>query len=242
MAVAASATGAVAGRLGKAIQAAAAGSPSPAAVALARGAAHPLLTPIRSVLLATAVAAAALGLGAAVNPHVPAQPPKDADQPAAREAARPGHVRGRPVPGQRPGGRRPVQPRWQADRRVRREHLYVWDATDGSLLRTIETKLGGLPDPAWPYERDRAFAMHPKKPLVALGGVRDNKTVLQVWDFEAGNLVAETVSPYRGLRVLAWTPDGRLLERTASSPDPDSPIFTTPRCPTSPGSSSGTAS
>jgi RNA polymerase sigma factor (sigma-70 family) len=76
LAVATSATGAMAARLGKAIRAASAGTPSPAAVALARDAVHPFFTPIRSVMLATAVAVAVIALGAAVSPRVPAQPPR----------------------------------------------------------------------------------------------------------------------------------------------------------------------
>ena len=216
LAVAASATGALAARLGNAIRAAGAGSPSPAAVALARGARHPLLTPTRSVLLATAFAGISLGIAAAVNPHPPAPPPKEAnpsavEKPLALATFGAGRFRAdAPVGDARfsHDGKRIVG--------YAGATLYVWDANDGSLLRTMDTKIGGVPEPAWPYERDRAFAMHPKKPLVAVGGVRDGKTVLQVWDFEAGKLVAETASPWRGLRVLAWTPDGtRLLERTA---------------------------
>jgi RNA polymerase sigma factor (sigma-70 family) len=224
LAVTGSAAGAMAAGLGKAIRAAGAGSPSPAAVALARGAAHPLLTPIRTVMLATAVAAAALGLGVAVNPRLPAQPPKEADQPAvekplAMAAFGAGRFRANAPVG---------DARYSHDgKRIvgyAGPTLYVWDAADGTLVRTMQTKIGGLPEPGWPYERDRAFAMHPKKPLVAFGGVRDDKTVLQVCDFEAGKLVAEAVSPWRALRVLAWTPDGtRLLERTADRWDQRGP-------------------
>ena len=49
---------------------------------------------------------------------------------------------------------------------------------------------------------------------MAVGGVRDGKAVLQVWDFESGKSLAETTSPCEALKLLAWTPDGtRLLER-----------------------------
>lgn len=215
LAVAASSAATTAAKLAHSIQAGT-GSASPAAIALARGAGHPLLTPIRSVMLATVVAAAALGLGATLNPRVPAQPPKGTDQPAVEKQRTIATF----------GAGRFTANALVGDARYSHDGkrivayaggtLYVWDASDGSLLRTMETKLGGMPDPGWPYERDRPFAMHPKKPLIAIGGIRDDKTVLQVWEFETGKLAAETISPCRGLRVLAWTPDGtELLERTA---------------------------
>jgi len=216
LAIAASSTGAMAARLGKAIRAAGAGSPSPAAVTLARGAFHPLFTPIRSVVLATAITAAALGLAAAMNPRVPAQPPKDADQPAVEKPLALSTFGASQFAANAPVG----DARYSSDgKRIigyAGSTLYVWDANDGSLVRTMDTKINGLPEPGWPSERDRAFAVHPKKPLVAFGGIRDDKTVLQVWNFETGKLVGETISSCRGLRVLAWTTDGtNLLERTA---------------------------
>jgi RNA polymerase sigma factor (sigma-70 family) len=232
LAVTASATGALAGPLGKAIRAAGAGSPSPAAAALARGAMHPLLTPIKTVMLATAVAVAALAVGAAVNPRLPAHPPKEADQPAAEKAPALATFGAGRFCANAPVGDARYSPDGKRIVGYAGATLYVWDANDGSLIRTMETKIGGLPEPGWPYERDRAFAMHPKKPLVALGGVREGKTLLQVWDFEAGKLVAETASPWRGLRVLAWTRDGtRLLERTASYPDGEDAILYYPLQP-----------
>jgi len=215
LAIAASATEALAAPLGKAIRAAGAGSPSPAAVALARSAAHPLLTSFKTVMLATAAAAAALTIGAAFNPRVPAQP-KDTDQPAVEKAPAVATFGAGQFRANAPVGDARYSPDGKRIVGYAGATLYVWDAGDGTLVRTMETKISGLPEPGWPYERDRAFAVHPKKTLVALGGVRDDKTVLQIWDFDAGKLVVETVSPYRALRVLAWTPDGtRLLERTA---------------------------
>jgi WD40 repeat protein len=92
--------------------------------------------------------------------------------------------------------------------------LYVWDARDGSLLRTIDTKLEELDDPTKHGEKWLAFAVHPKEDRVACGGIRGGKTVLQVWDFGPGKLVAEKASPCDAMKALAWTPDGRrLLER-----------------------------
>ncbi|HEX3150368.1 MAG TPA: sigma-70 family RNA polymerase sigma factor, partial [Gemmataceae bacterium] len=216
LAVAASATGAMAARLGKAIQAAGAGSPSPAASALARGVVHPLFMPIRSVVLATAVAVAVLGLGAAMNSPVPGGPPKVADQPAVETPPALVTFGAGRFTANAPIG----DARYSSDgKRIvgyAGSTLYVWDANDGSLLRTMDTKISGLPEPGWPYERDRPFTAHPKEPLVAVGGIRDDKTLLQLWNFETGKLVAETASSCWGLRVLAWTPDGsRLLERTA---------------------------
>jgi RNA polymerase sigma factor (sigma-70 family) len=215
LAVAASATATTAAQLTQSIRAAGTGSASPTVFALARTT-HPLLTPFRSLMLATAVAVAAVGVGAAFNPRIPAQSPKNIDLPAAEKISAVATLGAGRFTANAPVG----DARYSSDgKRIvafAGSALYVWDANDGSLIRTIETKIGGVPEPGWPYERDRAFAMHPKKQLVAFGGIRDGKTVLQVWDFEAGKLVAETITPYRALRVLAWTPDGtRLLERTA---------------------------
>src|SRR5262249_55975140 len=160
-----------AGRLGRAIRAAGAGSPSPAAIALARGAAHSLLTPIRSVLLATAVAAAALALGAALIPRVPAQPPKEAGPPAVQKPPNLATFGAGRFRADAPIG----DARYSSDSKriigYAGSTLYVWDANDGSILRTMDTNLVGIPEPGWPYERDRAFAAHPKQPLVAVGGV-----------------------------------------------------------------------
>ena len=86
LAVAASAVTA-APRLAKAIRAIAAGSPSPTAVTLARGCLmNPVLTHVKSLMVAAAIAL--MALGAALVPSVPAQPPKGEDTPAVdkREA------------------------------------------------------------------------------------------------------------------------------------------------------------
>jgi WD40 repeat protein len=93
--------------------------------------------------------------------------------------------------------------------------LYVWDAADGTLLRTIATNLDSLGLPTIPQDERWAFAVHTRKGWVAFGGVRGGKTQLQIWDFQTGKIVAEKVSPCDDLKVLAWTPDGkRLLERS----------------------------
>jgi RNA polymerase sigma factor (sigma-70 family) len=92
--------------------------------------------------------------------------------------------------------------------------LYVWKAGDGSLLRTIPTKLEPLDDPTRYGEIAFAFAVHPRASRVACGGVKDGKAHLQLWDFETGEAVAEQASRCDALKTLAWTPDGkRLLER-----------------------------
>lgn len=92
--------------------------------------------------------------------------------------------------------------------------LYVWKASDGSLLRTIDTKLGPLDDPSTESEKVFGFAVHPKANRVACGGMRNGKTYLQIWDFDSGQALAEEASPCDALKALAWTPDGRrLLER-----------------------------
>ena len=92
--------------------------------------------------------------------------------------------------------------------------LFVWKASDGSLLRRIDTKLGPLDDPTKHGERELAFAVHPKASRIACGGTKDGKTYLQIWNFETGEAVAEKASSCDALKILAWTPDGkRLLER-----------------------------
>jgi WD40 repeat protein len=92
--------------------------------------------------------------------------------------------------------------------------LYVWDAGDGSLLRTIGTSLTPLEDFTRHGEKGLAFAVHPREGWVACGGTRKGRTYLQIWDYEAGRLVAEKASSCDALKALAWTPDGkRLLER-----------------------------
>jgi WD40 repeat protein len=92
--------------------------------------------------------------------------------------------------------------------------LYVWDASTGALLRTIGTPLAPLDDPDHHRGTGLAFAVHPRASQVALGGVKDGKTILQLWDYESGKLIAETAAACDALKALAWTPDGkRLLER-----------------------------
>jgi WD40 repeat protein len=92
--------------------------------------------------------------------------------------------------------------------------LYVWDAADGSPVRTVETGLEPVTNPTDPDEKRLAFAVHPRQSRVACGGLRGAKTHLQIWDFDTGRAVAEKASDCDALKVLAWTPDGkRLLER-----------------------------
>src|SRR5262249_33869452 len=95
--------------------------------------------------------------------------------------------------------------------------LCVWNAADGSLVRTIDTGLQPLDDPGQHDDGQPAFAAHPKERRVAVAGARDGKAILQVWDFESGKRLAEQASPYAALKLIAWTPDGtRLLERSNS--------------------------
>jgi RNA polymerase sigma factor (sigma-70 family) len=189
-------------------------SPSPAASALARGAAVNPLTRGKTILL-VAAGVAALGLG--ILPVLPtaAQPPKDGPAPKTVE---------------QPAETRVAATRFRADRtigdaRYSRDGkrivghagrtLYVWDANDGSVVRRIDTRLELLDGPIRRDDHELAFAVHPKEPRVAVGGIKDGKPYLQVWDYETGKLVAEAATPYDALKVLAWTPDGtRLLERS----------------------------
>jgi RNA polymerase sigma factor (sigma-70 family) len=205
-------------RLAKLIQAAAAGSPSRAAAELARGAAAgPVLNNVKSVMLAAAIGGAALALGAALNPPTSAQPPKDPPKPAVEKVdtpvlARFGVTRFRadePL----------TDARFSADGMrivgIAGGRLYVWNAADGSLRRTIDTGLQPLDDPGRHDDREAVFAAHPNQPRVAVGGARDGKAILQVWDFESGKRLAETASPCEAVKLIAWTPDGtRLLERS----------------------------
>jgi RNA polymerase sigma factor (sigma-70 family) len=96
--------------------------------------------------------------------------------------------------------------------------LYVWDARDGSLIRTIETQLAPLVDLA-EEDRERAFAVHPRKSLVAWAGLRAGQKRLQLWNFQTGKLHAEVAFTGDTLKCLAWTPGGEyLLGRSNSGP------------------------
>jgi WD40 repeat protein len=200
------------------ILAAALGSPSEAAVALARGiTVTGLFTPTKSALLIALGLVATIGVClAAVLPNA-AQPPKGEPKVAAEKPAEPvanllgaaPFRAGSPIGDARyaAGGKRIVG--------YAGSRLHVWDANDGSLLRTLDTKLGYLDDPTRFRETGLAFAVHPKENRVACGGVKDGKTYLQLWDFETGKLLNETVGRCDALKLLTWTPNGeRLLERS----------------------------
>jgi RNA polymerase sigma factor (sigma-70 family) len=217
LAAVATSASAVPRALHDAIRAAAAGSPSDAAAVLARRAAMTGTSVRTTITLLAAAGLAAVGLGlASALPPTPAAPPTGETRPAAEKAAEPDGVRigasrfraGGPIADARYGlaGKRVVGHAGSV--------LYVWDAADGSLLRTIATKLAVLEDPTRHRETGLAFAVHPTASRVACGGLRDGKTYLQVWDYETGKMVAETASRCDALKALAWTPDGtRLLER-----------------------------
>jgi WD40 repeat protein len=173
-------------------------------------------TSIRTTIaLLVAAGLAAVGLGLAPGlPATPADPPKGEPQPVAKAdepVPRIGASRfraARPIADARyaPGGKQVVG--------LAGGTLHVWDAADGSLLRTIDTKLAPLDDPTRHREPWTAFALHPTASRVACGGLKDGKTYLQVWDYETGQLVAETAARFDAMKALAWTPDGtRLLER-----------------------------
>jgi RNA polymerase sigma factor (sigma-70 family) len=218
LAVTASAVGAASPHLAKRIQAAATGSPSRAAIELVRGATgNSLLANVKTVMLAAAVGAAALALGAALNPPTSAEPPKDPPKPAAVTVETPVLAR---FGSTRFRADEPLSDaRFSADGKhivgCTGGRLYVWNAVDGSLTRTIDTGLRPFDNPTRSEERQVVVALHPKEPRVAIGGDRDGKAILQVWDFEAGKRLAELASPYAALKLIAWTPDGtRLLERT----------------------------
>ena len=92
-------------------------------------------------------------------------------------------------------------------------NLHVWDAGTGAAVRTIPTGLERAdgPSAAIPW---LAFAVHPTRPLVAAGGTKAGRATLQVWDAGTGERLAETAAAGDHLLGLAWTPDGRLLERS----------------------------
>ncbi len=94
--------------------------------------------------------------------------------------------------------------------------LYVWDAVSGDLRRVLDTKLELLADPTKHGKQELAFAVHPKKSLVACGGIKDGKTYLQIWNFETGERVAEAASTCSALKLLAWTPGGDALVERAN--------------------------
>jgi RNA polymerase sigma factor (sigma-70 family) len=218
--------------LAKLIQAAGSGSPSAPAIAFARAStASPVFAHVKSVMLAATLAAAALGVGASLVPPMSAQPtpPKPTARAEVEKVEAPAVAQ---VGATRFRASAPIgDARYSADgKRIvgyASGTIYVWNPVDGSLVRSIDTKLQPLDDPA---RRDRhvmGFAVHPKKPLVAIGGTRDlaapNKNanaVLQVWDFESGQRLGE-LAALSNLKVLAWTPDGeRLLGRATTGIDP----------------------
>jgi RNA polymerase sigma factor (sigma-70 family) len=215
-AAAASAASAAPRKLHDAILAAASGSPSAAAAALARGVTMPGMTTAMKAVLLVAAGVAALGLGVAPSLHTPAQPPPGEQRPAEESAAAPVQARigasrfraSEPVGDAcyAPGGKRVIG--------YAGDTLYVWDAGDGSLLRTVATGLTPLEDPTRHGAKGLAFAAHPTESRVACGGLKGGKTHLQIWDYETGRLVAEKASRCDALKALVWTPDGkRLLER-----------------------------
>jgi RNA polymerase sigma factor (sigma-70 family) len=215
-AAAASAASAAQRKLHGAILAAASGSPSAATAALARGVTVRGMTTATKAVLLVAAGVAALGLGVAPILRTPAQPPpgeqhKAEENAAALVRARIGASRfraGAPIGDARyaPDGKRVVG--------YAGGTLYVWDAGDGSRVRTMATGLERLEDSTRLEEKWLAFAASPTVSRVACGGVRDGKTYLQIWDCEAGRLVAEKASSCDALKALAWTPDGKwLLER-----------------------------
>jgi RNA polymerase sigma factor (sigma-70 family) len=217
LAVAAS-TAAASSRLTKSIHATATGSPSKVAILLARGSnTGSLMTHTKSIVLAATVVASALGLGAALTPPMSAQPPKDGAKPAVEtvEALATTRIAATRFRADAPVGDARFSPDGKRIIGYAGGKLYVWNAADGSPVRTIDIKLELLNDPTNHREQTLAFAVHPKESRVAVGGVRDGKVILQVWDYETSKPIAEMVSPHEALKVLAWTLDGtRLVERT----------------------------
>jgi WD40 repeat protein len=214
-AAAASPASAATRKLHDAIPAAASGSPSDAAAALARGVTMNGITPTTKIALLIAAGLVALGLGITPALRTPAGPP-EGQRPAPAEGDAPVLARihgsrfrvAEPVGDGRyaPGGKRVVG--------CAGGTLYVWDAGDGSLLRTMATGLAPLDDPARIEGKWLAFAAHPTASRIACGGVKDGKTYLQVWDYETGRRITEKPSTCDALKALAWTLDGnRLLER-----------------------------
>jgi RNA polymerase sigma factor (sigma-70 family) len=213
-AVAASSADAASRRLHESILAAASGSPSDAVAALARGVTMRGITTSTKTALLIVAGVAALGLGIVPALRSPAGPPEEPRPAAADGGAVLARIRAArfraaaPVGDARfaPGGKQVVGHAGGT--------LYVWDAGDGSLLRTMATGLAPLDDPTRHGEKWLAFAAHPTAGRVACGGVKDGKTHLQVWDYETGRLLAEKAGSCDALKALAWTPDGRrLLER-----------------------------
>jgi RNA polymerase sigma factor (sigma-70 family) len=93
--------------------------------------------------------------------------------------------------------------------------LYIWDAQSGELLRKIDPKLESVPEPTIHPKLGIAFAVHPKVNQVVCGGIKEGKTILQIWDFDNAKLLVEKPSSCDALKLLVWTPDGkRLLERS----------------------------
>lgn len=208
------------GKLRASISAAVSGSPSTVAANLARTVTASGLSGYKKMALTVVVClGAAIAMGIAPLLSSPNESPKDDPKPVTEKpdetiVSRIGTSRFR-------ASHQIDDARYSSDgKRIvgcTGSSIYVWDASDGSLIRTINTKLAILDDPTRHYETDKclAFAVNPRQTLVACGGTKEGKTYLQIWDFDTGKAVAETGSNCEALKVLAWTPDGeQLLERT----------------------------
>ena len=197
-----------------AIMTAATGVPSATVAALARGITmNAAFLYAKATLVAIALAAAAVGIALAANQPVAAP---SAENPAEKTSA----------PVEQPMLARIGTNRFRADYPIDDArfspdgksivgcaggNLFVWNSSDGQLVRRIDTGLGFLDNPSAHMGKTFAFAINPKKNEVACGGSKDGHTVLQVWDFETGKKIAEATSSCEALKALAWTLEGGLL-------------------------------
>jgi WD40 repeat protein/serine/threonine protein kinase len=79
--------------------------------------------------------------------------------------------------------------------------LRIWDVTDRRLLRTLRQNT--IVSPALVHK----IAIHPNGRLVAAGGGGK----VQFWDLASGNELANLELPARAIRVVRFSPNGRLL-------------------------------
>jgi RNA polymerase sigma factor (sigma-70 family) len=238
--ITAAAAGQASPKLLDSILTAASGSPSESVAALARGVAmNGVLPHVKPAVALIGVALLGLALAAALP--TAARPEKPNPDPPVESAEKP-DPKPAPAKADAPAPSPPRlgttrfraeatigDARYSADGKRIVGHaggtIYVWDAVDGTVIRTIDTKLQGLVDTSRPgggggladIQAAGLFflAIHPRSGRVAFGGAMNGKTHLQIWDFETGQAVAEKPCDLPALKALAWTPDGQsLLERS----------------------------
>jgi WD40 repeat protein/transcriptional regulator with XRE-family HTH domain len=80
-------------------------------------------------------------------------------------------------------------------------HVYVWDASDGTLLQRLAGHSGAVMSVAW----------SPDGSLLASGGGSEDSGELVVWDASSGQYVRTLMEHPEGVSALSWGPNGQML-------------------------------